>query len=167
MDANDPQDHQSDADRHSAANRRRLGGPGMRTFVRITDLWGLDEEQRRFILGLPNPSTYRALLKAAREHRDLELSVDVLMRISAMLGIHGALGVLHAEERDDVAWLQGANNAIPFGGRTPLDLMLDGTLAGLLSVRRLLDALVGGQGTEPKEVDRGFRPYTGADVVMS
>ena len=167
MDADDPQDHWPNVDRYSLENRRRLSGPGLRTFVRIADLWGLDEEQRRLVLELPDESTYQAWLEAAREHRDLELPVDVLMRISAVLGIHQALGVLHAHEDYGVAWLQGANSASPFGGRTPLDLMLDGSLEGLLTMRRLLDALVGGQGTEPNEIDRSFRPYTGADVVMS
>ena len=106
-------------------------------------------------------------LKAAREHRDLELSVDVLMRISALLGIYQALSVLHAAERDGVAWLRGANCASPFDGGTPLDLILDVTLEDLLTVRRLLDALAGGQGTEPNAIDHDFRPYTDADVVMS
>ena len=59
MDADLPQDHQSDADRHSPGNRRRLGGPGLRTFVRIADLWHLDEDQRRLVLGLPDGATYR------------------------------------------------------------------------------------------------------------
>ena len=161
------QDNQPDADRFSVQNRRCLSGPGLRTFVRIADLWGLNQGQRRLVLGKPPRSTYRTWLKAAREQRDLTLTVDVLMRISATLGIHQALGVLHAEERDGVAWLRGTNRAAPFGGMTPLDVMLDGTLEGLLAVRRFLDAMIGGWRMEPNENDSGFRPYTNADIVMS
>ena len=167
MDMDDPQDHQSEADHHSAANRRRLSGPGLRTFARIADLWSLDEDQRCLVLGLPDRPTYQAWLMAAREHRDLELSVDVLMRGSAVLGIHQALGTLHVEERDGVAWLRGANSAVPFDGRAPLDLMLAGTLDSLLTVRRFLDALVSGQEVEPNEVNRNFRLYTGTDIIIS
>ena len=119
------------------------------------------------MLGLPARSTYQAWLVAAREHGDLGLSIDVLMRILAVLGIHQVLGMLHAEEQDGVIWLRGVNRTAPFDGRTPLGLILDGSLEGLLTVRRFLDALAGGQGVEPNEVDRGFRPYTDGGVVMS
>src|SRR3546814_1243839 len=73
--------------RFAPANRRRLSGAGLRTFLAIADLWSLTEEQRRLILGYPARSTYRGWVKKAREHRDITLSVDALMRISAILGI--------------------------------------------------------------------------------
>src|ERR1700682_3680042 len=79
-----------DNSRFAPANRRRLSGPGLRTFLAIADLWGLTEEQRRLVLGLRARSTYRNWVKMVREHRDLTLGVDVLIRISAVLGIHQA-----------------------------------------------------------------------------
>ena len=93
--------------RFAPAERRRLSAPGLRAFVAIADLWGLNEEQRRLILGYPSRSTYHNWVKAVREHRDITLDVDVLTRISAVLGIHQALGVLHAGEAEGVAWLRG------------------------------------------------------------
>jgi hypothetical protein len=39
------------------ANRRALSGPGLRAFVAIADLWGLNEVDRVIILGLPVHST--------------------------------------------------------------------------------------------------------------
>src|SRR5271168_4268386 len=100
-----------DPERFSSANRRKLSAPGLRTFLAITDLWGLTEEQRRLILGLPSRSTYQNWIKTAREHRDLVLDLDVLTRISAVLGIHRALGILHCSERDAVSWLRGPHKA--------------------------------------------------------
>ena len=47
-----------DAHRFKADNRRRLSAPGLRTFLTIADLWGLDERQRLLVLGLPSRSTY-------------------------------------------------------------------------------------------------------------
>ncbi len=157
----------SDADRFSSDNRRRLSGPGLRTFRAIADLWRLTPEQRRRVLGMPPTMTYLAWSKAAREHRDVTLDVDVLMRISAVLGIHQALGVLHRDEQEGVAWLHSAYAVVPFDGRAPLDTVVDGTLEGLLTVRRFLDALRWGWVTEPNAIDRDFRPYTTADIVMS
>jgi uncharacterized protein (DUF2384 family) len=156
-----------DASRFSPVTRRRLSAPGLRTFLAISDLWGLTEDQRRLVLGLPSRSTYYNWLKAVREHREIVLDVDVLTRISAVLGIHQALGVLHGEEREAVAWLRGPHGATIFGGRPPLDLVVCGTQDGLLSVRRFLDAARGGLYMAPNELDRAFAPYTDADVVFT
>ena len=155
-----------DPARFSPVNRRRLSAPGLRTFLAIADLWGLTEEQRRLVLGLPSRSTYHNWVKMVREHRDITLDVDVLTRISAVLGIHQALGVLHGDEREGVAWLRGPHAATVFGGRPPLDLVTSGTQDGLLTVRRFLDAARGGQYMAPNEIDVGFRPSTDEDVVF-
>lgn len=156
-----------DAARFSPANRRRLSAPGLRTFLAIADLWGLAEEQRRLVLGLPSRSTYHNWVKQVREHRDITLDVDVLTRISAVLGIHQALGVLEASEREGVAWLRTPHAAPMFGGRAPIELVTGGTQDGLLMVRRFLDAARGGLYMPPNEIDRDFRPYTDADIVFS
>src|SRR5262245_36146586 len=79
-----------DQARFAPANRRRLSAPALRTFLAIADLWGLSEEERRLVLGYPSRSTYHHWAKLAREHRDITLDVDVLMRLSAVFGIHQA-----------------------------------------------------------------------------
>ena len=156
-----------DASRFAPANRRRLSAPGLRTFLAIADLWRLDERQRLMVLGLPSRSTYYGWVKAVREHRDITLDIDVLMRISAVLGIHQALGVLHRSEAAGVEWLRSPHRAVVFGGHPPLDLVASGTQDGLLTVRRFLDAARGGIYMAPNELDRDFRPYTDADIVLS
>jgi Protein of unknown function (DUF2384) len=156
-----------DIERFAPANRRRLSSPALRTFSAIADLWGLTEEQRRLILGMPSRSTYQNWVKVAREHREVTLDVDVLTRISAILGIHQALGVLHDTEREGIAWLRGPHRATVFGGRPPMDLVTSGTQDGLLTVRRFLDAARGGHYMAPNEIDAGFVPYTDADIVFS
>src|SRR6201990_814808 len=82
-----------DNSRFAPANRRRLSAPALRTFLAIADLWGLTEEQRLLILGYPSRSTYHSWCKQAREHGAFTLDVDVLTRISAVLGIHQGLGI--------------------------------------------------------------------------
>lgn len=159
--------HRLDVGRFAPANRRRLSAPGLRTFAAIADLWGLNEEQRRLILGMPSRSTFHAWLKAAREHRDVTLDVDVLTRISAVLGIHQALGVLNIEEPDAVAWLRRPHLAPVFGGQPPLALIASGTQDGLMQVRRFLDAARGGLYMSPNAVDEDARPYTDAELVFT
>lgn len=149
-------------------NRRRLSAPGLRTFLAIADLWGLDESQRLLVLGCPARSTFHKWAKTAREHGEITLDVDTLTRISAVLGIHQALGVLHGREQDGVAWLKTPHLATVFGGRPPLDLVTSGTQDGLMTVRRFLDAARGGLYMEPIEtLDRAFVPYRDEDLVIA
>ena len=155
-----------DAARFAAPNRRRLSAPGLRTFLAIADLWRLSEDERLLVLGLPARSTYYNWVKAVREHRDILLDVDVLLRISAVLGIHQALGVLHDREADGVAWLRTPHGATVFGGHSPLTFVVSGTQDGLAVVRRFLDAARGGLYMPPNELDRGFQPYTDGDLIL-
>lgn len=156
-----------DVSRFAVANRRRLSAPGLRTFLAIADLWNLDEQQRLLVLGMPSRSTYYNWVKAVREHREITLDVDELTRISAILGIHQALGVLHGSEGAALDWLRTPHGAAPFGGHPPLNLMTSGTQDGLLAVRRFLDAARGGLYMAPNEIDRDFRPYNDGDIVLS
>jgi hypothetical protein len=147
-------------------SRRRLSGPGLRTFLAIADLWALSEEQRRLLLGLPSRSTYHNWVRAAREHRALSLDLDALLRLSAVLGVHQALQLLHDREADGVAWLKRPNDAPVFGGQTPLAVMTGGSQDAILTVRRHLDAARGGVHAAPNAVDVGFSPYTADEIAF-
>lgn len=152
--------------RFAPETRRRLSGPGLRSFLAIADLWGLNEEQRRLVLGYPSRSTYHSWARSVRAHRDITLDVDTLTRISAVLGIHQALGVLNATEAEGIAWLKGPNTAPAFGGRPPLAYVASGLQDSLLMVRRFLDAARGGLSMAPNAVDAAFEPYRDADIVI-
>jgi hypothetical protein len=157
-----------DRSRFSSENRKQLSAAGIRTFLAIADLWRLDETQRLLVLGYPARSTFHKWAKTAREHGELTLDVDTLTRISAVLGIHQALGVLQGSEREGVNWLRTPHQATVFGGRPPLDLVTSGTQDGLMSVRRFLDAARGGVYMEPVEaLDRSFQPYRDEDLVIA
>ncbi len=157
-----------DVTRFAGPNRRRLSGPGLRSFLAIADLWGLTEEQRLLVMGLPARSTYYSWTKTVREHGTVTLGVDVLLRISAVLGIHQALGILFPSEQAGIDWLRTPHRATVFGGRPPLALIVSGTQDGLLTVRRFLDAARGGVYMAPNEIDAGLQhSYTDADVVLS
>ena len=148
------------------ADRRHLSAPGMRTFLAIADLWRLTEEERRRVLGYPSRSTYHNWAKLARKGGAFTLDLDTLTRISAVLGIHAALGVLFHSEADGVTWLRDPNDATIFGGRPPLALVTAGSLDALLTVRRFLDAARGGISMEPNAADADFSPYSDDDILI-
>ncbi len=156
-----------DPGRATPADRRRLGGPGLRSFLAIADLWRLDEARRLRILGLPPRSTYYGWVKAAQQHRDITLDFDTLVRISAVLGIHKALSILYADEAEAVRWLTTPHRAPVFGGRPPIALAASGLQDGLMTVRRFLDAARGGLYMPPGPLDQDFRPYDDSEIVLS
>jgi hypothetical protein len=156
-----------DPNRFAPGNRRRLSAPAMRTFLAIADLWGLTEEERLLILGYPSRSTYYSWTKTARSHGEVTLPADVLLRISAIMGIHQALGILFADERDGIAWLKREHASTVFAGKPPINWIVNGTQDGLLTVRRFLDGARGGIYMRPNEIDKDFAPYTDDEIVFS
>jgi Protein of unknown function (DUF2384) len=155
-----------DNSRFVSANRRRLSAPALRTFLAIADLWGLTEEQRLLVLGYPSRSTYHNWCKQAREHGTFTLDLDVLTRISAVLGIHQGLGILFPTEQHGVGWLRTPHGAVVFGGRPPLELATCGSQDGLLTVRRFLDGARGGLYMQPNSIDEAFTPYDDSEIVF-
>ncbi len=119
----------SDADKAAA---------GLTAFFSIAAEWGLDSEQQRILLGSPGRSTFFKWKKQLRG----QLSRDTLDRISYLLGIYKALHILF-DDSTVLEWLCNANDAPLFGGRSPLDFMLGGSLVALADLRRYLDAARG------------------------
>jgi uncharacterized protein (DUF2384 family) len=150
--------------RFARDNRARLSGPGLRTFLTIADLWGLTEAQRLLTLGSPARSTYHRWGQIVRKHGEIVLDVDVLTRISGVLGIHKALAVLFESEADGIDWLKSPHLAPVFGGQTPLDLVTSGELDAILTVRRFLDAARDGRYMAPNALDADATPYRDDDL---
>ena len=108
-------------------------------FVRLMKLWGVRNPDAARLLGHTSPRTYQRW-KAGQYHGSL--SVDVVERISNLLGIHKALGILFESKTQRDAWVGKPNAA--FGGASALELMLGGRLVDLMRVRRYVDAVRGG-----------------------
>lgn len=156
-----------DAAWRAPETRRRLSGPALRTFLAIADLWSLSEEQRRLVLGYPPRSTFHNWMKLARTLQPVTLDIDVLLRLSALFGIHQALGVLYASPAEQRAWLMGPHHAQVFGGQPPIALVTSGTQDGLLLVRRFLDAARGGLYMPPNAADADPAPLSDTDIVFT
>lgn len=156
-----------DASHFAPANRRRLSGPAMRTFVNIADKWQLSESERLMVLGLPGRSTYFGWVSKARASEDLTLPVDALLRISAVLGVHKSLSILFGTDHEALGWLRGPHDAPIFGGQPPMALLINGTQDGIMLVRRYLDAFRGGTFAAPDADDQNAAPYTDDDIVIA
>jgi hypothetical protein len=117
-----------------------VAAPALRTFFRIADLWRLTVEDQLALLGGLPRSTYFKW----KRHGAATVSRDLLERLSYIFGIYKALQILLPEPAIADAWIHQPNAAIPFGGRSVLDVMRSGHVADLYQVRQYLDAERGG-----------------------
>jgi antitoxin Xre/MbcA/ParS-like protein len=127
------------ADLSSKAERARLSRPALRAFLNIMARWGIPYREARELLGGIAAST----LYDYKRNPDRVLDQDKLVRISYLVGIFKDLHILHGEGLAD-RWVRMPNRNRIFGGRRPLDYMIQGGAPAMQMVRRLLDARRGG-----------------------
>lgn len=116
--------------------RMRMSSTAVRLFFRLVDFWRLAVDQRRALLGDISKPTYHNW----QNGKIGTLSRDQLERISLLLGIHKGLKLLFADEASALRWLTSPNRDLPFGGDTPLNRALRGSIDDLYAVRRYVDA---------------------------
>ena len=117
------------------AARERLSPAALKAFFTIMARWKVrDEDARALLGGVTNGPFYEM-----KRHPDRTLDTDRLTRVSYLVGIFKALGILHSDALAD-AWVQRPNTNPLFAGLTPLDYMIRGGLPAIQNVRRLLDA---------------------------
>lgn len=116
--------------------RARLSPTAVRLFLRLCGLWRLTVDQRRVLLGDISRPTYHNW----QAGKVGTLTRDQLERISLLLGIHKGLKLLFADEASATRWFTSPNRDLPFGGQSPLERTLRGSIDDLYAVRRYIDA---------------------------
>jgi len=122
------------------ATRKRLSPAAIAAFFKIVEKWDLNNDDAMVLLGGVSHGRYYGLKRT----RTGVLTQDELTRISFLIGIFKALNILFGKKLAD-RWVLLENTNPMFGGATPLQLLLQAGLPGMLQVRRLLDARRGGR----------------------
>ena len=126
-------------DLSSRAERQRLSSDAVRAFFNIMALWNVRDEQARHLLGgISNGAFYEL-----KRGKDGVLGEDRLRRISYLIGIFKALGMLYRPELAE-RWMLLPNRNRLFSGATPLEYLIRGGLPAFATLRQLLDARRGG-----------------------
>jgi len=127
-------------DFNSPEVRKRLSGSSLIGFFKMMEIWKVRDEEARVLLGGISNGPFYEMKKSPRGKT---LDVDRMYRVSYLLGIFKALNILHGQQLAD-EWVQLPNRNSMFGGKTPLQYMLEGGLPAMQNVRRLLDGRRGG-----------------------
>lgn len=109
-----------------------------RAVINLFDRWKVGDAIAREILGGLPPRTY-ARWKTGELGR---IDRDLATRLSLLMGIHKGLRILFTEPERGYAWVSKPNDT--FGGRTPVEIMAEGSIFSLARVRSYLDAERGG-----------------------
>jgi Protein of unknown function (DUF2384) len=105
-----------------------------RAMIRLFSLWDVTDVEASVLLGDVSPRTFQRW-KAGQYGR---AGVDLVARMSNLMGIHKALRLLFSDPARGYRWVRAANTE--FGGKSALDVMLGGQITDLMRVRRYLDA---------------------------
>ncbi len=110
----------------------------LRAVLNLLDKWELTKEDRLILLGRPSDRTFQRW----RAGEIGPLPNDTVHRLGDLLGIHKALRYMFTEVTRAYAWVKRPSEA--FGGRSALDIMLQGAPSDISRVRAWLDAERGG-----------------------
>ncbi|WP_017446630.1 MbcA/ParS/Xre antitoxin family protein [Gayadomonas joobiniege] len=115
-------------------NPEKTAQVALSVFFNIMAAWGVRTKDQIVLLGKPAESTFYNWKKGKASN----LSVDTLERISYVMGIYKALGILFPTREQADAWPKKPNKA--FNNESALAFMLKGSMTHLSDLRRYLDA---------------------------
>jgi hypothetical protein len=110
----------------------------LRAVLNLFEKWGLQTGEKLVLLGRPSERTFQRW----RAGQIGPLPNDTIFRLGDLLGIHKALRYMFTDVKRAYAWIKRANDA--FGGKSALDMMLQGAPTDIARVRAYLDAERGG-----------------------
>jgi hypothetical protein len=123
-----------------AAVRAGLTPTAVDAMVRLAAIWRLSSAEVCALMGDISERTWFRMKKGEWAGA---LSQDALTRVSALIGIFKGLRLLFSEPLSD-DWVRLPNKGPLYGGRRPLEAMIEGGIPVMLEVRRHVDALRGG-----------------------
>lgn len=121
------------------ADRERLTPAALAGTRTLAGEWKLTGEQMAALLAT-SPSTWDRI---AAGTWDRTLNQDQMTRVSALIGIFKGLHLLFADAMAD-RWARLPNSGPLFGGKSPVEAMIEGGIPVMLEVRRYVDAMRGG-----------------------
>ncbi|WDR02660.1 MbcA/ParS/Xre antitoxin family protein [Devosia algicola] len=125
--------------RLDAHDPAQIANVAVKAYAHLADIWKLNNPTGAALIAV----SQRTWARIKTEAWTGRLSRDQLLRISAITGLYKALHLYFGETLAD-QWVHMPNSGPLFGGRTPLDAMIEGGLPTMIDTRTYVDALRGG-----------------------
>lgn len=114
---------------------KEVGGIVLPVIFEILKKWSLSVNDQMIILGLDSEKTLDCW---ATHPEQVEMTTDLLIRISNVLGIFKSLEILIPDPDVADRWLSTGNDNPVFGGTPPLDRIRSGAIKDIAAVRNFL-----------------------------
>ncbi|HCW89244.1 MAG TPA: hypothetical protein DHU56_04195 [Marinobacter sp.] len=124
----------------------RHGAAGLRWLFSNRERWGLTMDDLAVLLGGFGRRTLTHWQRKVHQQEAIELSRDVMERISLLLGIHKALTLITPDGHEELAWewFQKPVDLMGLQGQSIRDYLIrQGSMEALYYIRRNLDAMRG------------------------
>lgn len=131
----------SQARDQQATSTKDMGAVALRAAVNVMEKWQATPKQIESTLRISR-STY---VRAREQQRSVSLDGDQLARISLVLNIHAALRTIFDNPENVYGFPSMKNGNDFFNGRSPLEIMSDGSFIHLYETFRRIDVLRGAQ----------------------
>jgi len=118
-----------------------MGAVALRAAVNVMEKWQATSKQIESTLRISR-STYA---RAKEQQRSVSLDSDQLARISLVLNMHAALRTIFDNPENVYGFPSMKNGNDFFNGRSPLEIMSDGSFIQLYETFRRIDVLRGAQ----------------------
>jgi hypothetical protein len=125
----------------NAAQAVTVNATGFNVANNIFKKWGCTVPQILSILQM-SKTTYH---KAVKDPASVKLVNDQMTRISFILNIHAACGLLFDNPENRYGFMGFKNNNGFFAGRAPIDVITSGNILDLFETYKHIDGLRGGQ----------------------
>ncbi len=115
--------------------KKTKGSVALTAFFNIAEKWELTVAEQMQLLGMESQSTFH---KYKKDPASANVDRDMMERISYVLGIFKDLQILLKDTKSADSWVKKPNKASPFNGRSALDVMSQGKVVDLYTVRQYL-----------------------------
>lgn len=121
-----------------ASDATSISSAIFRVFDGIARAWSLGEGEKVALLGLGGLAELQELRTTPLD----EVPTEIVERVAILLDTFKAINTLLPQPDPADAWIRAPNRALPFGGRSALEVMVGGGLEGLRMVRAYLQAQI-------------------------
>lgn len=105
-----------------------------RLFGGLAQAWRLSEAEQQSLLGLAEVGD----VERSRALPEADVPIELIERVAILLDIFTAINAILQNPELADAWVRRPSKASLFSGKSPLEFMMEGGLAGLRSVRSYL-----------------------------
>lgn len=106
---------------------------------RVSEHWNLTLDQISILLGGISTNTYILWLEKANKVKAVQLKLDVVQRLSLLLGIHKAIILSSPKNHETDFWNSSINHPLFMGRSAKESLLLDPSLTNFTAIKKYFE----------------------------